>query len=51
VRITHCVQIMEIIKTGKLLRIEYENTDDVQTTSLFMGIYGVGKETTRSLSW
>jgi DNA polymerase lambda len=34
---------MEIIKTGKLRRVDYENTPEVQATSIFMGIYGVGK--------
>lgn len=35
-------QIMEIIETGKLRRIEHEKTVDVQITKLFQGIYGVG---------
>jgi DNA polymerase lambda len=33
---------MEIIKTGELRRIEYEKTEDVDVTSIFQGIYGVG---------
>lgn len=34
---------MEIINTGSLRRIAYENTDDVEAAKLFTGIYGVGK--------
>lgn len=36
-------QIMEIIDTGDLKRITYENTEDVTSTRIFQGIYGVGK--------
>lgn len=35
-------EIMEILQTGDLQRINYERTDDVQVTQLFQGIYGVG---------
>jgi len=35
-------EIMEILQTGELQRINYERTDDVQVTRLFQGIYGVG---------
>lgn len=34
---------MEIINTGDLKRIRYENTEDVAATRIFQGIYGVGK--------
>jgi len=34
---------MEIINTGDLKRIKYENTEDVAATRVFQGIYGVGK--------
>jgi hypothetical protein len=33
---------MEILKTGGLERIKYENTQDVEATRTFQGIYGVG---------
>jgi hypothetical protein len=33
---------MEIIETGELRRIGYENTEDVQIRAIFQGIYGVG---------
>lgn len=36
---------MEIIQTGSLQRIAYENTEDVAATRLFSGIYGVGQTT------
>lgn len=36
------MQIMEILETGALRRIEYERTEDVGVTRLFQGIYGVG---------
>ncbi|PFH50099.1 hypothetical protein AMATHDRAFT_145957 [Amanita thiersii Skay4041] len=36
------LKVMEIIKTGQLRRIEYENTDDIKVTRLFQGIYGAG---------
>ena len=36
---------MEIIETGELRRIGYERTDDVKTTKLFQGVYGVGQST------
>ncbi|KIJ61681.1 hypothetical protein HYDPIDRAFT_42398 [Hydnomerulius pinastri MD-312] len=39
------VQIMEIIETGSLKRITYENTEDVEATKVFQGIYGVGRQT------
>ncbi|THH33346.1 hypothetical protein EUX98_g800 [Antrodiella citrinella] len=35
-------KIMEIINTGALQRIRYENTEDVAVVTLFQGIYGVG---------
>lgn len=34
---------MEIINTGSLRRIQYENTGDVEAVKLFTGIYGVGE--------
>lgn len=34
---------MEILQTGDLRRISYEQTDDVKVTRLFQGIYGVGE--------
>jgi hypothetical protein len=39
------IQIQEIIDTGDLQRIKYEKTADVESTTLFMGIYGVGLQT------
>ncbi|KAJ6625958.1 hypothetical protein B0H10DRAFT_1781966 [Mycena sp. CBHHK59/15] len=39
------LKIMEIINTGDLRRIGYENTPDVKATKLFQGIYGVGQST------
>lgn len=33
---------MEIIQTGGLRRIAYENTEDVEAVKAFTGIYGVG---------
>ncbi|KAJ7454997.1 DNA polymerase lambda [Mycena galericulata] len=39
------LKIMEIIETGNLRRIGYENTPDVQIRKLFQGIYGVGQAT------
>jgi DNA polymerase lambda len=33
---------MEIIQSGELRRIGYENTDDVRASRLFQGIFGVG---------
>ncbi|KAJ8469776.1 hypothetical protein ONZ45_g16781 [Pleurotus djamor] len=38
-------KIMEIIETGELRRIAYERTEDVETTRLFQGVYGVGQST------
>ncbi|KAG6879314.1 hypothetical protein C0992_003641 [Termitomyces sp. T32_za158] len=38
-------KIMEIIETGGLRRIGYERTDDVKTTKIFQGVYGVGQST------
>ncbi|OCH87702.1 hypothetical protein OBBRIDRAFT_837179 [Obba rivulosa] len=40
-------KIMEIIKTGDLRRLDYEKTEDVETITLFQGIYGVGHSTAR----
>lgn len=40
---------MEIINTGDLKRIKYENTEDVAATRAFQGIYGVGKYPSLSL--
>lgn len=34
---------MEIIDTGSLRRIAFENTGDVEAAKLFTGIYGVGE--------
>ncbi|KAF9529876.1 hypothetical protein CPB83DRAFT_851735 [Crepidotus variabilis] len=42
-------KIEEILQTGDLQRIQYENTEDVAVTSLFQGIYGVGQST--ALQW
>ncbi|KAJ7832829.1 hypothetical protein B0H13DRAFT_236665 [Mycena leptocephala] len=39
------LKIMEIIETGDLRRISYENTADVQIRQTFQGIYGVGQST------
>ncbi|KAF7369789.1 DNA polymerase lambda [Mycena venus] len=39
------LKIMEIIETGDLRRIGYENTADVQIRKIFQGIYGVGQST------
>ncbi|EIW76555.1 hypothetical protein CONPUDRAFT_63239 [Coniophora puteana RWD-64-598 SS2] len=39
------MKIMEIIETGGLKRIQYENTEDVEATKIFQGIYGVGRNT------
>lgn len=39
----HSYQIMEIIETGGLRRIAFENTEDVEAVKTFTGIYGVGK--------
>lgn len=36
------IQIMEILETGDLKRIELENTEDVEIINLFQGVYGVG---------
>ena len=33
---------MEIINTGKLERLKWENSEDVQAIKLFSGVYGVG---------
>ncbi|KAG6826943.1 hypothetical protein H0H92_013820 [Tricholoma furcatifolium] len=38
-------KIMEIIETGDLRRIGYEKTDDIKTTKIFQGVYGVGQAT------
>ncbi|KAH8114995.1 Nucleotidyltransferase [Phellopilus nigrolimitatus] len=38
-------KITEIIETGALKRIEYENTDDVRAMAIFKEIYGVGLNT------
>ncbi|KAJ7060183.1 hypothetical protein C8F01DRAFT_190348 [Mycena amicta] len=38
-------KIMEIVETGDLRRIKYENTPDVRIKKLFQGIYGVGPAT------
>jgi DNA polymerase lambda len=34
---------MEIINTGDLRRLHYENTPDIQAIKLFNGIYNVGE--------
>ncbi|KAF8882840.1 hypothetical protein BD779DRAFT_905556 [Infundibulicybe gibba] len=39
------LKIMEIVETGQLRRIGHEKTDDVKSTRLFQGIYGVGQST------
>lgn len=36
------LQVMEIIETGKLKRIEVDNTEEVRAINLFYNIYGVG---------
>jgi DNA polymerase lambda len=33
---------MEILETGGLRRIAFENTEDVEAAKVFTGIYGVG---------
>ncbi|KAJ7054668.1 DNA polymerase lambda [Mycena amicta] len=38
-------KIVEIVQTGDLRRIKYENTPDVRIKKLFQGIYGVGPAT------
>ncbi|KAJ7224647.1 DNA polymerase lambda [Mycena pura] len=43
--LSDALQIMEIINTGDLRRIAYENTDDVKVRQIFQGIYGVGQST------
>lgn len=40
--VPHPKQIMEVVQTGGLRRIDYEKTDDVEAMQLFQGIYGVG---------
>ncbi|PPQ85750.1 hypothetical protein CVT25_003068 [Psilocybe cyanescens] len=42
-------KIAEILETGGLRRIAYENSEDVQVNGLFRGIYGVGQ--TIALRW
>lgn len=42
-RIQLISQIIEILQTGNLRRIDYEKTEDVAVISLFQGIYGVGE--------
>ncbi|KZT19878.1 hypothetical protein NEOLEDRAFT_1141515 [Neolentinus lepideus HHB14362 ss-1] len=37
-------KIEEILETGDLRRIQYENTPDVKATAIFRGIYGVGQQ-------
>ncbi|KAJ7658507.1 hypothetical protein B0H17DRAFT_1096959 [Mycena rosella] len=39
------LKIMEIVETGDLRRIKWENTADVSIGKLFQGIYGVGQTT------
>ncbi|KAJ7628647.1 hypothetical protein FB45DRAFT_918865 [Roridomyces roridus] len=39
------LKIMEIVKTGKLRRIDYEDTPDVKVRAMFQNIYGVGPKT------
>ncbi|KAK7055517.1 DNA polymerase lambda [Favolaschia claudopus] len=39
------LKIMEIINTGDLRRIGYENTADLQIRQIFQGVYGVGQKT------
>ncbi|KAJ7730231.1 DNA polymerase lambda [Mycena maculata] len=39
------LKIMEIIETGDLRRIQYENTPDVQVRKIFQDIYGAGQVT------
>lgn len=36
-------KIMEIVRTGKLRRVDHERTDEVQALMKFQGIYGVGE--------
>ncbi|KAG6907586.1 hypothetical protein DXG01_008343, partial [Tephrocybe rancida] len=38
-------KIMEIIETGGLRRIGYEKSEDITTTKIFQGVYGVGQAT------
>jgi DNA polymerase lambda len=35
-------QILEIVNTGALRRIAYENTEEVKVVRVFKEIYGVG---------
>ncbi|KAJ7092439.1 DNA polymerase lambda [Mycena belliarum] len=39
------LKIMEIVNTGDLQRIKWENTEDVGVRKTFQGIYGVGQST------
>lgn len=41
-------QVVEIIQTGGLRRIKYENTDEIKAVKLFEGIYGVGQSSHNS---
>jgi hypothetical protein len=36
-------EIMEIIETGHLRRLDYERTEETVVAQRFMGIHGVGK--------
>ncbi|KAI0076868.1 Nucleotidyltransferase [Panus rudis PR-1116 ss-1] len=40
-------KIIEIIDTGRLNRLKYEKTEDVEVIRLFQGIYGVGAQIAR----
>jgi hypothetical protein len=42
-------QILEIMETGHLRRIDIENSEEVQVIRLFKGVYGVG--TTTAQQW
>ncbi|KAF8548405.1 hypothetical protein OG21DRAFT_1423134 [Imleria badia] len=45
------LKIMEIINTGDLKRIRYENTEDVAATRIFQGIYGIRSGRHTAFAW
>ena len=44
------MQVMEIIRTGDLQRLKYEDTEETRAIKLFEGIYDVGACTVPSLA-
>ena len=40
--LTAMFQIKEIVETGGLRRIAFENTEDIEVMKIFQGVYGVG---------